>query len=75
MWNTSDLPPAWLMNASFEKMKTRVGGGVGWGGVGSGGYALGEKKKLVTLTEAPLCKLTTPPVKSSIFNMLYISKK
>lgn len=32
MWNTSDLPPAWLMNASFEKMKTRVGGGVGWGG-------------------------------------------
>lgn len=31
MWNTSDLPPAWLMNASFEKMKTRVGGGVGGG--------------------------------------------
>lgn len=49
--------------------------GQGWGGVGSGGYALGKKKKLVTLTEAPLCKLTTPPVKSSIFNMLYISKK
>lgn len=55
--------------------KQSVGVGVGWGGVGSGGYALGKKKKLVTLTEAPLCKLTTPPVKSSIFNMLYISKK
>lgn len=32
MWNKSDCPSAWLMNASFEKMKTRVRGGenAGW---------------------------------------------